>query len=188
MTAYIKYRVSDSETPWTKNAVKGEPLTNREIDANWRSVITELENKADKGNASLDGTVVVNGTTALGIPRGTTADRETIDPLLDGMIRYNTDKKIIEFYSDGVWQNLNKVAQGGGEDEVFFINDIVVTQNYTVPTGKNAMTAGPIKIAEGVSITVPEGSTWTIVGDDNDLLYTTFIGPATVTSESLKRE
>lgn len=186
MTAYIKYRVSDSETPWTKNEVKGEPLTNREIDANWRSVIAELENKADKGNTSLDGTVVINGNAAFGLPKGTTSERETIDPLVDGMIRYNTDKHIIEFYSAGVWQNFNKVAQGGGEDEVFFINDINITQDYAIPTGKNAMTAGPIKIAEGVTITVPEGSTWTIVGDDNELLYTTFIGPATVTSESLK--
>lgn len=184
MTAYIKYRVSDSETPWTQNTIKGEPLTNREIDANWKSVVTALDTKADKSSPNLSGTVIIDSSTALGIPSGTTEERDATTPLVDGLIRYNTDKQTIEFYGGGVWQNLNKVAQGGGENEVFFLNDIVISEDYTIPTGKNAMTAGPIKIDDGVTITVPEGSTWTIVGDDNDLLYTTHIGPTTVTKDS----
>ena len=38
-----------------------------------------------------------------------------------------------------------------------------VTQNYEIKSGNNAMSAGPITIASGVSVTVPSGSTWTIV-------------------------
>ena len=54
-------------------------------------------------------------------------------------------------------------AQGGGTDKIFYENDQTVTANYTITSGKNAMTAGPIAIADGVTVTIPSGSTWTIV-------------------------
>jgi hypothetical protein len=38
-----------------------------------------------------------------------------------------------------------------------------VTQNYTITTNYNAMSAGPITINSGVVVTVPSGSVWTIV-------------------------
>lgn len=53
--------------------------------------------------------------------------------------------------------------KGGGTNRVFFENDIIVTDNYTITTDKNALTAGPITVASGVTVTVPSGSTWTIV-------------------------
>lgn len=55
------------------------------------------------------------------------------------------------------------VAKGGGNDKIFFENDQVVTSNYTVTPGKNAMSAGDITINNGVDVTLPSGSTWTIV-------------------------
>jgi hypothetical protein len=54
-------------------------------------------------------------------------------------------------------------ATGGGTDRVFYENDQVVTTNYTITNGKNAMTAGPITINNGITVTVPNGSTWTVV-------------------------
>ena len=54
-------------------------------------------------------------------------------------------------------------ATGGGTDKVFWENDTVVTTNYTITSGKNAMSAGPISINNGVTVTVPNGSVWTIV-------------------------
>lgn len=54
-------------------------------------------------------------------------------------------------------------VKGGGTNAIFYENDQTVTQNYTITTGKNAMTAGPIAIADGVTVTIPDGSTWTIV-------------------------
>lgn len=54
-------------------------------------------------------------------------------------------------------------AVGGGDNQVFFENDSVITDNYTITAGRNAMSAGPIEIIEGVTITIPDGSTWTIV-------------------------
>ena len=38
-----------------------------------------------------------------------------------------------------------------------------ISSNYTIASGNNALTAGPITINSGVSVTVPSGSTWAIV-------------------------
>ena len=54
-------------------------------------------------------------------------------------------------------------AVGGGNNKVFYENDQTVTDNYTITSGKNAMTAGPVSIDTGVVVTVPIGSTWVIV-------------------------
>jgi hypothetical protein len=52
---------------------------------------------------------------------------------------------------------------GGGNDKIFWENSQNVTTNYTITNGKNAMTAGPVTIDAGVSVTVPAGSVWTVV-------------------------
>lgn len=57
----------------------------------------------------------------------------------------------------------SSVARGGGNDKIFFENDQVVTSNYTITAGKNAMSAGNITINDGVVVTTPDGSVWTIV-------------------------
>ena len=54
-------------------------------------------------------------------------------------------------------------ATGGGSNAVFVENDQTVTTSYTITTGKNAMSAGPITIAAGITVTVPAGSVWTVV-------------------------
>ena len=52
---------------------------------------------------------------------------------------------------------------GGGNDKIFWENSQTVTQNYTLTNNKNAMTVGPVTVAAGVSVTVPAGSTWTVI-------------------------
>ena len=54
-------------------------------------------------------------------------------------------------------------ATGGGSDEIFYENGQTVTTNYTITNGKNAMSAGPITINSGVTVTVGSGETLTIV-------------------------
>jgi hypothetical protein len=54
-------------------------------------------------------------------------------------------------------------ATGAGTDRTFYENDQSVNTNYTISANKNAMSAGPITVASGVTVTVPNGSTWTIV-------------------------
>ena len=52
---------------------------------------------------------------------------------------------------------------GASTNTVFFENDTAVAVNYQVTSGKNAMSAGPIAINAGIAVTVPSGSSWTIV-------------------------
>ena len=52
---------------------------------------------------------------------------------------------------------------GGGSNKFFFENDTNVTADYTITDGKNAMSAGPITIDNGVTVTVGTGETWTVV-------------------------
>jgi hypothetical protein len=49
------------------------------------------------------------------------------------------------------------------KDGIFYENDQNVTADYTITTNKNAMSAGPIEIDSGVTVTVPATSTWTVV-------------------------
>ena len=70
------------------------------------------------------------------------------------------------FSGDG--SNLSNLPSGapvGGAttNTVFFENDKTVEVNYQITSGKNAMSAGPIAISTGIAVTVPLGSTWTIV-------------------------
>lgn len=74
-----------------------------------------------------------------------------------------------EFKSKAYWPvtlvdvQSTSVAKGGGNDKIFFENDQVVTSDYTITQGKNAMSAGDITINDGVLVTAPPGSVWTIV-------------------------
>ena len=66
------------------------------------------------------------------------------------------------FYGDG--SQLGGVgADGGGSDEIFWLNDQTVTTSYSISSNKNAMSAGPITINSGATVTVPSGSSWVVV-------------------------
>lgn len=54
-------------------------------------------------------------------------------------------------------------ATGGGSDQIFWNNGVTVTTDYTIPSTTNAGTFGPVTINSGVTVTVPSGSTWTVV-------------------------
>jgi hypothetical protein len=51
------------------------------------------------------------------------------------------------------------------ENPVFHLNDAELFVDYQIPAGKNAGTFGPL--ATKANVNVPEGSTWTIVGEDD---------------------
>lgn len=54
-------------------------------------------------------------------------------------------------------------GSGGAINDLFYENATTVTANYTISTNKNAMTTGPLTIADGVSVTVPTNSRWVII-------------------------
>jgi hypothetical protein len=43
------------------------------------------------------------------------------------------------------------------------LNEQTITANYSIPVGYNGLSAGPITIDDGVVVTVPSGSSWSIV-------------------------
>ena len=68
-----------------------------------------------------------------------------------------------EDLTDSALDTLSGGATGGGSDKVFFENDQVITTDYTITSNKNAMSAGEVTINNGVTVTIPTGSSWTIV-------------------------
>jgi len=113
-----------------------------------------------------NGTNVVAAVTAFGgtgailIPVGTTAQQPSG---VNGQIRYNTTAQTYEGYSNGAWGQLGGGATGGGSDKVFVQNQTTVTTNYTLTTGYNAESVGPIQINSGITVTVPSGQRWVIL-------------------------
>ena len=50
---------------------------------------------------------------------------------------------------------------------VFHLNDTELRESYMIPVGKNAGTFGELTQEQGANVTIPEGSTWTIVGNED---------------------
>jgi hypothetical protein len=94
------------------------------------------------------------------IASGTTAQRDAA-PVF-GLQRANTSTNSMEFYNGSAWVGLGG-ASGGTGNGILYENDITVTANYTITTSRNAMSAGPLTINDGITVTVPSGSVWTIL-------------------------
>ena len=43
------------------------------------------------------------------------------------------------------------------------LNNITVSTSYTIPSGSNAISCGPITIASGISVTIASGSRWAVI-------------------------
>lgn len=109
---------------------------------------------------SASGQVTFSGTGATTINAGTTAQRPTG---VTGMFRFNATLGKFEGYNGSAWGAVGGGATGGGSDDIFVENGQTVNTNYTITSGKNALSAGAITIASGITVTVPSGSVWTIV-------------------------
>ena len=100
------------------------------------------------------------------LKRGSGSDPSASD-LAVGEVAIRTDEgKLFTKKDDGSVAEISGGgggATGGGSDRVFFENAQSITSNYTVTNGKNAMSAGPIEIASGVTVTIGSGETYTIV-------------------------
>ena len=103
---------------------------------------------------------ITSGTGAASIPASTTANR----PIpVTGHFRFNTDLIQFEGYNGTNWGAVGGGATGGSNDKIFHENDQTVTTNYTITTSKNAGTFGPVTVNSGITVTIPSGSTWSIV-------------------------
>lgn len=134
-------------------------------DADADRVAAELaKSQAEAALASIQAMSLVaktSGTGAAQIPSGTTAERDATPQA--GYFRFNATLGKFEGYSGTAWGSVGGGATGGGSDEIFIENGQVVTQNYTIPAGRNAMTTGPISIADNVVVTLSSGCRWLIL-------------------------
>lgn len=105
-----------------------------------------------------------SSTGGLYVPEGTTSERPDVTTPY-ALFRFNNELGIYEAYNPSSlsWGSIGGGAVGGGSNVIFHENDINVTDDYTITTNKNAISAGPIIIDNGVTVTIPDGSTWTVV-------------------------
>ena len=70
------------------------------------------------------------------------------------------------YYDDGnttQWVALVATAAGSsGASNVISENQQVVNANYTLTSGTNGHSIGPVEVSSGVSVTVPANATWVI--------------------------
>jgi hypothetical protein len=55
------------------------------------------------------------------------------------------------------------ITGGGGGIGALVVNATTVTENYTIQTGTNAQSVGPITVNSGVSVTISSGQRWLVV-------------------------
>ena len=111
------------------------------------------------------------GTSVLRIPAGTTAQQPSgVSP---GTIRFNTDLDAAEIYKadNGTgnpgWASISGGGPALGQDSIIRTNATTISENITVgPTAgaefANGMSAGPITIANGFTVTVETGGAWSV--------------------------
>ena len=126
-------------------------------------------NQDTSGTAAIATTVTVadesSDTTCF--PLFATAATGNLAPKSGSNLAFNSSNGTLTataFSGDGsALTGISAGATGGGSDEIFYENGQTVTTNYTITNGKNAMSAGPITINSGVTVTVGSGETLTIV-------------------------
>ena len=126
-------------------------------------------NQDTSGTAAIATTVTVadesSDTTCF--PLFATAATGNLAPKSGSNLAFNSSNGTLTataFSGDGsALTGISAGATGGGSDEIFYENGQNVTTDYTITNGKNAMSAGPITIDSGVTVTVGSGETLTIV-------------------------
>lgn len=118
------------------------------------------------GSITVTGTVdgrdiATDGTKLDGIESGAdVTDAGNVDPLVDAHLNTSTataGQALTWSGSDYEWSTT------GAINDIFYENSTTVSTNYTITSGKNAVSAGPVTIASGVTVTVPSGSRWAVV-------------------------
>ena len=149
---------ADGQTPMTGNL---DLNTHKVVNLVAGSASGEAVEFAQFKTPTFTGNVTMSSTGFALIPAGTTAERP-VSPA-NGQIRYNTTTAQFEGYQGGAWGQLGGGATGAGGDEVFQENSLIVTTSYTLSTGKNAMSVGPITINSGAVVTVGSGQRWVVL-------------------------
>ena len=106
--------------------------------------------------ASGDGTF--SGTGQIAVPAGTTAQRSGSQA--NGMLRYNSTNAQFEGYAAGAWGSIGGGAEAGG---AIVVNKDNASQSYTIASGENGFSVGPMTVDSGVTITVSSSQRWVVI-------------------------
>lgn len=105
-------------------------------------------------------TIQLNGTTGE-IPATWTTGTRPASPTA-GQTGYNSTLGQLETFNGTQWIQ-GGGATGAGSDQVFYLNGQTVNTSYSIPSGKSAMSTGPITVVSGAIVTVPVGSRWVVL-------------------------
>ena len=95
--------------------------------------------------------------------RGSGSDPSASD-LAVGELAIRTDTGVVfTKKDDGTVAEISGSGGGTVADDVIYENSQTISNDYTITTNKNAMSAGPISISSSATVTVPSGSTWHIL-------------------------
>ena len=72
---------------------------------------------------------------------------------------YTGNAKLLYKPSTGELQSTAMVSTSG-----ITVNANTISADYAITSGNNGMSAGPISVASGVTVTIASGSTWVVVG------------------------
>jgi hypothetical protein len=90
---------------------------------------------------------------------GTDSSWATVDALPDQT--GNAGKYLTTDGTDPSWATLDTDANSTTKG--LYEHSNIISANYSITSGNNAMSAGTMTINSGVTVTVPSGSTWVIV-------------------------
>jgi hypothetical protein len=107
--------------------------------------------------AAFTGDGTFSGTGQVKLPAGTTGQRSGSPG--NGMIRYNTSLNQFEGYGNGLWGGIGGAQAGGA----IMTNKDVASVSYTIASGENGLSVGPITVDSGVTITVATNQRWLIL-------------------------
>tara|TARA_Y100000004_G_scaffold34163_1_gene36429 strand:- start:11923 stop:12339 length:417 start_codon:yes stop_codon:yes gene_type:complete len=127
---------------------------------------------SDSTSAIITTLSFLNQNSVLRVPSGTTANRPT--GVSVGTIRFNTDNDAAEIYKadDGTgnagWASISGGGPSLGSDSIIRTNPTTISENITIgPTAgdefANGMSAGPITIANGYTVTIESNGSWSVV-------------------------
>ena len=88
---------------------------------------------------------------------GTTLSRDTILASSNSGSAVNFSAGTKDVFCD--YPAKRAVVGGPGYTE----NDATISVSSTINTGRNAISAGPVTVDSGVTVTIPSGSVWTVV-------------------------
>jgi hypothetical protein len=139
----------------TVATLTGTTLTAGALTVNGASALNG--NTAVTGTLSATGDGTFSGTGQVKLPAGTTAQRSGSPA--NGMVRYNTSLNSFEGYGNGLWGGIGGAQAGGA----IMTNKSTASVSYTIASGENGLSVGPVTIDSGVTITVATDQRWLIL-------------------------